>query len=201
MFTGLIKSLGRFTPLISNEQGLRARIEADGLALREGDSIAVNGVCLTALNPTEKQFEVDISPETLRRTKLAEQKSGSFCNLEPALCLQDPLGGHLVQGHVDDTGEVTHLEKHHEFYDLRVRCSARWSPYLIEKGSIAVDGVSLTVNALEETESSCVIQLMIIPHTWKQTSFQHSSLGQKVHLEFDMIAKYVEKQLQTRRKG
>ena len=170
--------------------GLVLRIEAPFPLedTRVGDSIAVNGACLTVAALSPPFFEVVISPETLRRTTLGHLRSGERVNLERALRLGDRLGGHLVTGHVDGVGEVLSREETGEFLFLRIRAPENVVRYLVEKGSVAVDGVSLTVNRVEGP----VFELAIIPHTARVTTMGFRKPGDRVNLEADLLAKYVE---------
>ncbi len=196
MFTGLIQETGTVAALDFNlNQGqiiVRASLVTE---LKVGDSIAVNGVCLTAVKLTDSSFSAEVSPETFERTCLKRLKEGDRVNLERALRLGDTFGGHIVQGHVDGIGHMTELTRYGEFWLARVRYPQSLSAYVIEKGSIAVDGVSLTINRLLDPDR---FELMIIPHTWTATRFSHYEIGEAVNLEVDMLGKYVERILKVR---
>ena len=157
--------------------------------IRVGDSIAVDGVCLTAVNLAGTFFTVEASPETLSRTTLLQAKQGQRVNLEPALKMADPLGGHLVSGHVDGTGEVLEVIPEGNSWRYRFRVGAEISRYLVEKGSVAVDGISLTVAEVGDREFTA----SVIPHTAQSTTLGGKKAGDRVNLENDLIAKYVEK--------
>ena len=156
--------------------------------LKLGDSIAVNGTCLTAVNFSRTEFSVDLSPETMRRTSLGQLSEGSPVNLERALLASDRMGGHIVQGHVDGTGRVMSSRVDGDSIIFRIRVPKRLNPYIVEKGFIAVDGISLTV--VKRGASS--FTLAVIPYTLKNTNLASVSIGGRVNLEADILAKYVE---------
>jgi riboflavin synthase len=156
--------------------------------LKLGDSIAVNGTCLTAVNFSRTEFSVDLSPETMRRTSLGQLSEGSPVNLERALLASDRMGGHIVQGHVDSTGRVMASRVDGDSIIFRIRVPKRLNPYIVEKGFIAVDGISLTV--VKRGASS--FTLAVIPYTLKNTNLATVSIGDRVNLEADILAKYVE---------
>ena len=156
--------------------------------LKLGDSIAVNGTCLTAVNFSRTEFSVDLSPETMRRTSLGQLSEGSPVNLERALLASDRMGGHIVQGHVDGTGRVLSSRVDGDSIIFRIRVPKRLNPYIVEKGFIAVDGISLTV--VKRGASS--FTLAVIPYTLKNTNLASVSIGDRVNLEADILAKYVE---------
>jgi riboflavin synthase alpha subunit len=188
MFTGLIESVGRVLALDEMPGGVRLRVEtALGRELSPGDSLATNGVCLTVVAGTAGEVTTEVSPETLRVTSLGQLKPGSLVNLERPLRPDSRMGGHFVQGHVDCTGAVTDIVSEGEFYRFRFTYPPQVAPLLIPKGSIAVDGISLTVAALGEGE----FDVQIIPHTWQQTNMQALQPGDLVNLECDMLGKYV----------
>ncbi|HSI24747.1 MAG TPA: riboflavin synthase [Methylotenera sp.] len=195
MFTGIIQAVGHIDAITPVGDDLKLSIEAANLDLNDvqlGDSIAVNGVCLTVANFNHSHFEVHVSKETLN-VSINLNKSQAV-NLEKALRLNDRLGGHLVSGHVDGVGEVTHFEgvgqaNEESCWLLAIRAPHALSKYIAKKGSICVDGVSLTVNTIEND----VFSMNIIPHTLQHTTFQHLTVGSKVNLEIDQIARYVER--------
>jgi len=208
MFTGIITGLGRIVAIqslgSSSDHGKRLTIEApagflDDVAL--GDSIALNGACMTAtaLDGTRNQFSIDISAESLAKTcGLAEP---GVINLEKALRANDRLGGHLVAGHVDGLGEVTHFAQVGESWELRLRVPDLLSKYLAYKGSISVNGVSLTVNRIADltdgagAAAGSEISINLIPHTVQNTALGQLKKGSRVNLEIDLIARYVERML------
>ena len=188
MFTGLIESVGEVAEVRPVESGFRIRIRTSVAAdLREGESVAVNGVCLTALNPRSDEWQAEIGPETARVTSLGGLKPGSLVNLERAMRADGRFGGHLVLGHVDGTGTVHTIRPDADFTWLTVGFPEGLAPYLIHRGSIAVDGISLTVAGL--TRSSFDIQ--IVPFTWQHTNLKTLRVGDRVNLECDMVGKYV----------
>ena len=190
MFTGIIQSIGTIQDYQAQAGDARMRIDGGGLDLSDvavGDSIAVNGVCLTAVALTSDSFNVDVSAETLRCTGGFEQ--GAEVNLEKALRLMDRLGGHLVSGHVDGVGSVVRFEPVGESTLLQIEAPAPLARYIIHKGSITVNGVSLTVNKVEGVRFT----LNLIPHTLEMTTLKYMAVGARVNLEVDMIARYVER--------
>ena len=197
MFTGIIEELGVVESLTPQEAGARLRIGA-GTVLGDvfpGASLAVNGVCLTAVDLAPGSFAADLAPETLGRTNLGELRAGDRVNLERPLSPMGRLGGHMVQGHVDGTGELLALEPlGNDNWWLRIRVPAELERYLVEKGSVAVDGISLTVARIGGGEMA----ITIIPHTYEHTTLGWRRPGGRVNLECDMLAKYVEKLLVSR---
>jgi riboflavin synthase len=191
LFTGLIQDLGKIQSLERRGEGIFLTV-ATGLALGDvkiGDSIAVDGVCLTVVRLSNRVFTAEVSPETLNRTTLSKAPAGRPVNLEKALRISDFLGGHLVSGHVDGTGEVVGVFVEGNAWRYRFRAPQEISRYLIEKGSVAVDGISLTVAEIEEPEFA----VAVIPHTAQSTTLRMKKAGDPVNLEIDPIAKYVEK--------
>ena len=189
MFTGLVEGKGTILRVEEGPEGSRLWIvpSFDWPDPTPGESIAVNGVCLTATAWKEKTFSVDVSPETLARSTLGKVNPRQPVNLERALRLSDRLGGHLVTGHVDGLGAVTGRQPVGNFIRFTVSFPEALAPYILEKGSIAVDGVSLTVNQVRERE----FDLMIIPHTAARTTLLDKKIGDPVNLETDLIGKYV----------
>jgi len=194
MFTGIIEELGTVASVQTRAAGSRLEVRCSTVLadLREGASIAVNGVCLTAVDPRSDSFSADLAPETLRRSNLGDLRAGSRVNLERPLSAEGRLSGHIVQGHVDATGEYLSLDAlGDENWWLRVRVPAELDPFLVFKGSIAIDGVSLTIAALEGD----VLAVTIIPHTYRHTTLGAYRAGARVNLECDILAKHVEKLL------
>ncbi len=191
MFTGIIEGLGTITAIAASGQGSRMTIAADFDldGTRVGDSIAVNGACLTATTLTERQFSVDVSPETLKRSVLGKIKIGDRVNLERALRLSDRLDGHLVSGHVDGTGILRERKTLANAIIITYAVSSSLSRYMIEKGSVAVDGTSLTINRVDSSS----FDVSIIPHTAGLTTIGLKKVGDTVNIETDMIGKYVER--------
>ena len=198
MFTGLIEEVGE----VLRREGPRLVVGANAILLdaADGSSIAVNGVCLTVVGRGPGWVAFDLGPETLARTALGGLRPGHPVNLERPLRLGAPVGGHLVQGHVDGVGIVTELTREGETARLRLRCPAEpLAALLIPQGSVAVDGVSLTVAALD----GLAFEIMLIPHTLGQTTLGGLKAGERVNLEMDMIGKYVQRflSLQGERRG
>ena len=194
MFTGIIEELGTVAAMTTRATGARITVRCSTVLsdASEGVSIAVNGVCLTALDIRPDSFSADVAPETLRRTNLGALVAGSGVNLERPLSPTGRLSGHIVQGHVDGTGEFLGLESlGDENWWLRVRVPAELDPFLVFKGSIAIDGISLTIAALEAD----VLSVTIIPHTFRNTTLGGYKLGARVNIECDVLAKHVEKLL------
>ena len=186
MFTGLVSATGRLEALRDG----RLTIEADSpLDLKEGDSVSVNGVCLTATEVGGRAFAADVMGETLRRTALGELADGDRVNLEPALRASDRLGGHIVQGHVDGTGVVDSVTTEGLARVVSVESPPELLRYVVEKGSIAVDGVSLTVAQADAVSFT----VGLIPETLERTTLGSAAVGRRVNLEVDVLAKYVEK--------
>lgn len=194
MFTGIVEELGTVASIQTRAAGSRLSVRCSTVMedLREGASIAVNGVCLTAIDPRPDSFSADLAPETLRRSNLGELRAGSRVNLERPLAPTGRLSGHIVQGHVDGTGEFLALEAlGDENWWLRIRVPAELDAFLVYKGSIAIDGISLTIAALEGD----VLSVTIIPHTYRNTTLGGYRAGARVNLECDILAKHVEKLL------
>ncbi|HYO82748.1 MAG TPA: riboflavin synthase [Bryobacteraceae bacterium] len=198
MFTGIVEELGVVAQVEQRGAGARLRIESSTVVgdAEEGSSIAVNGVCLTAVDLRAGSFAADLAPETLARTNLGALRQGSIVNLERPLLATGRLSGHVVQGHVDGTGEFVGLEDIGEGnWWLRIRIPDDLDRYVVYKGSLAIDGISLTVADIKDR----VVSVTIIPHTYEMTTLRGYRPGDRVNLECDVLAKYVEKMLaQTR---
>jgi riboflavin synthase len=188
MFTGLIESTGEVIDVAPIESGFRIRVRTNiGRELQEGESVAVNGVCLTAIETRSGELRAEIGPETARVTTLGFLKAGSVVNLERAISAGARLGGHFVLGHVDGTGVIQRIRPEADFCWVTVGYPGALAPYLIHRGSIAVDGVSLTIAALETSS----FDVQIVPHTWTHTNLRAAAVDDPVNLECDMIGKYV----------
>lgn len=202
MFTGIVAAVGRIetvTPLGTDsaaDTGVRLHVAAGGLDLSDvviGDSIAIQGACMTVIAMTADSFDVEVSRESLNKT-VGLELAGRV-NLEKALRLADRLGGHLVSGHVDGLGEVVHFAPVGESHELRIRAPRELGRYLAYKGSVVINGVSLTVNRVTDEADGCVFSINLIPHTVEVTTLQELKAGSRVNLEIDLIARYVERML------
>jgi riboflavin synthase len=190
VFTGLVAGTGTVESLERDGGGVRLRVRSELAGeLGPGDSVAVNGVCLTAVEPDRDGFSADVMEETLRRSSLGPLASGDAVNLELPLRAGDRLGGHIVQGHVDGTGEVDSVRGEGLSRVLRIAAPAELLRYVVEKGSIAVEGVSLTVSAVDGE----AFEVSLIPETLERTTLGSAAPGRTVNLEVDVLAKYVEK--------
>ena len=191
MFTGIVEELGRVRSIERRGEGVRMTVEARAVTegAREGDSIAVNGVCLTALDVRRDSFAADGSRETLQRSTLGTLRPGSPVNLERAVTPATRLGGHIVQGHVDARGHFLSAEEHGGSWTVRVAYPPEVARYLVFKGSVAVEGISLTIAGLNAE----YFEIAIIPKTWAVTNLSTLRAGDAVNLEADIIAKYVER--------
>jgi riboflavin synthase len=190
VFTGLVAGTGTVESLERDGGGVRLRVRSELAGeLDPGDSVAVNGVCLTAVEPNRDGFSADVMEETLRRSSLGPLATGDAVNLELPLRAGDRLGGHIVQGHVDGTGEVDSVRAEGLSSVVRIAAPADLLRYVVEKGSIAVEGVSLTVSAVDEE----AFEVSLIPETLERTTLGAAAPGRTVNLEVDVLAKYVEK--------
>ena len=196
MFTGIVREVGRVQALEGGGEGVRLVVRAPETAagVAVGDSVALNGVCLTAVSADDGTIVFDAVPETLRRSALGRLEVGSAVNVEPALRAGEPLGGHFVQGHVDGVGTVRSLDPEGDGCRLEVEAPPELLRYLVEKGSVTVEGVSLTVAGLAEDGFS----VALVPHTLAATTLAALSAGTNVNLEVDVLAKYVERMLGAR---
>jgi riboflavin synthase len=206
MFTGIITAVGQITSVQAKGDGLHLVVEApptylDDVAL--GDSIAIQGACMTATQLQGNSFALDISRESLNKT-IGLDRIGPV-NLEKAMRLNDRLGGHLVSGHVDGVGKVAHfapvVDDAYGSWLLQIEAPKDLAPFLAYKGSIVVNGVSLTVNKTADTASTCIVDINIIPHTLQNTTLGHLQQGDEVNLEVDLIARYVARLLETQDKS
>ncbi len=196
LFTGIVEEIGKIKKIDKGTSSCRLSIEADKVLSGSniGDSIAVNGVCLTVTEMTGNLFMADIMPETLRRSNLGNLSSGSYVNLERAMAANGRFGGHIVSGHIDGTGSIREFKREDNAVWVTVDCDSRLLKYIIEKGSITIDGISLTVAFVDNT----CFKVSIIPHTAGETTLLKHHKGDIVNLENDIIGKYVEKLLSFR---
>ncbi len=191
MFTGIIESFGTIRRIESKGEGkaLSIRCDLDLSTTRVGDSIAVNGACLTAVSIEKHEFKVDMAPETVERTTFKHLTVGSRVNIERALKLSDRIDGHLVSGHIDGTGTISSIVRKSNALILRIEVGPGIAQDMIEKGSIAVEGISLTINLCTDND----FEVSIIPHTADMTTIGSKKVGDKVNIETDMIGKYIKK--------
>ena len=196
MFTGIVQSVGKIVVVEDIGGDARLRIAADALNLSDiktGDSMAVNGVCLTVVELSGREFSADVSRETLEVTTLGMLKAGHWVNLEPSLTLGASLGGHLVSGHVDGVSRVLSMEPEARSTRMGFELPARLGRYVAKKGSVTIDGTSLTVNEVSDT----ALFVNIVPHTSERTIMSSYSVGTQVNIEVDMIARYLERLIQN----
>ncbi len=193
MFTGLIEEIGEIKSIEKGANSARITIKADAVLkdTKIGDSISTNGVCLTVTEFNKNSFSVDVMAETIRNSNLGKLKSGSKVNLERALRLSDRLGGHIVSGHIDGIGTIVEIYKEENATWVSVQTTVEILKYIVHKGSITIDGISLTVAYVDES----IFKVSIIPHTKDETTLIIKNIGDEVNLENDMLAKYVEKLL------
>ncbi|MPZ75542.1 MAG: riboflavin synthase [Deltaproteobacteria bacterium] len=191
MFTGLVEAVGQVEDLTLGKQSAVLTVQTgfSDPSLPLGASIAVNGACLTVVKKTKRSFTVDVSPETLQRTSLQNLRTGTLVNLERSMRLKDRLGGHIVTGHIDGVGIVHSIDKQGDFTFFSVQLKPQLASLLVAKGSVAVDGISLTVNACNRRDFS----VAVIPFTLQHTNLRARRVGDKVNLETDLIGKYVYK--------
>jgi riboflavin synthase len=191
MFTGIIEEKGKVLRIENRGQEKKLTIELppDLTEVQLGDSININGVCLTVVKKKDQSIELDLSQETLQKTALRKLREGDQVNLERALKLTGRLGGHIVTGHIDGIGEIVEKKKEMDFHRLRIRIPESMSRYVVQKGSIAIDGISLTVNDCQGGE----IQLTLIPYTMEKTTLLDKKVGEQVNVETDILGKYVDK--------
>ena len=191
MFTGLIEEIGKIQEIKPKTNGIEIKVSAQKVLedSQIGDSIAINGVCLTITELGDNYFKFDVSQETLDRSTFKYLKIGDYVNLERALRPSDRLGGHIVQGHVDTVGEIKSIITKGEHTEFVFTFPSKYSNLIVEKGSIAIDGISLTINYIQDNSFS----INIIPHTIQNTNLQFKNIGDKVNIEFDILGKYVNK--------
>ncbi len=192
MFTGIIEEIGEISSITKSTITIKSKTVLEDAKL--GDSIAVNGVCLTIVNLKKDKFTANVSEETFKITNFSELKSGDFVNLERALSLSSRLGGHIVTGHIDTVGEIVSIINKNEFYDLSVKFDKNFENYVVKKGSITINGISLTIADINNNS----VSVAIIPHTFNNTILNTLKSKDSVNIEFDILAKYVEKNLSTK---
>ena len=196
MFTGLVERTGRISSVHKSSDAVWTLTVDPGVdfARQHGDSIAVNGVCLTEVGTSSQgPLTFHVSPETLKRTSLGALTNGAKVNLERSLRADARLGGHIVLGHVDDKGIIQKLEPQEGFYLLEVLIPTKFAKYVVEKGSIAIDGTSLTINNVSDLSNGCLISFMLIPVTWEKTRLSECRVQDAVNIEIDMVAKHIER--------
>ncbi len=185
MFTGIVEEVGKIVKIGENELNISCKEILNGTKI--GDSISVNGVCLTVKDIKRENFTADISFETIKRSNFSKLKSGDFVNLERSLKVSDRISGHIVQGHVDTTGNILEIERFSQFYELTISYPQEYSDLVVEKGSICVNGISLTISNCETS----IFKVAIIPHTFSNTNLKFGKVGDVVNIEFDIIGKYI----------
>lgn len=191
MFTGIIEELGKILLITTNKIQIECKNILSDIKL--GDSIAVDGVCLTVTDIGKNSFTADISYETMRVTAFSDAKVGKLVNLERAMRADGRFGGHIVSGHIDDCGKVLEINKNGDFYNLKLEIPSKCSEYIVKKGSITVNGISLTVAEIDGNIVNCAI----IPHTYEYTNLKTLNHNDYVNIEVDILAKYIEKFLST----
>ena len=193
MFTGIIEEVGQVVAIEDSGDFRTLRVQAGAIldGIKAGASISVNGVCLTVRTFKPGSFTADLSRETLERTSLNAVRAGTTVNLERPMRADGRFGGHIVQGHVDGVGKIRSFDRDGDNWNLRVEFPETAARYIVHKGSIAIDGISLTVASLKTP----VLEVAIIPHTFENTNLRHAKAGDTVNLEFDVIAKYVERMM------
>lgn len=187
MFTGLVETTGTIKTIERRASSAILTIEPSGVPARIGDSVAVNGICLTVTKISKGLFSFDVSNETIKKTTIGDWKAGQLVNLETSLKAGDEIGGHFVSGHVDEVGSVSSVKKEGQDSRYKIKMSKDFVKYLVPQGSVGVDGISLTVAAIGADH----FEIVIIPHTLKMTNMKNFKVGTKVNLEADMLGKYV----------
>ena len=193
MFTGIVQALGTVTKIVNGPDSAQLTIDSPGFFsdIKLGDSIAVNGCCLTAVTKNADQFSVDVMKQTLALTNIGNLKEGDLVNLEKAMLVTDRLGGHIVQGHVDSLATLAQINEGADWYELIFEVPAAYLKYMQPQGSITLNGVSLTIAKLDDQKRQ--LSVWLIPETLKRTNLSKLKVGQQVNLEVDVLAKYVER--------
>ncbi|QDP00750.1 riboflavin synthase [Thalassotalea sp. PS06] len=200
MFTGIIEATGRIKAIQRQSTGARIEIDTQSLDMSDvqlGDSIATNGICLTVVSFTNASFVADVSIETLERTGFGNYQTGQRVNLEKAMLATSRFGGHIVSGHVDGIATITAITERGNAWEYWLQVDDSLKGYIAEKGSVTIDGISLTVNSVDDDK----FRLTIVPHTRAETIIETYTLGQEVNLEVDVVARYVERLLQCQKQG
>ena len=194
MFTGIIEQTGKITAVADGQGQRRMQIQTAWKDLLLGESISVNGVCLTVAEGTAQgEAHFFVSEESLSRSSLGGLLEGQRVNLERAMGAGGRFGGHIVQGHVDTKAKILEISEGPDHWKLQIALPLAFGRYCVEKGSIALDGVSLTINAISEAAESAILSFLLIPHTWKHTAFSERKAGDELNIEVDILAKYIEK--------
>lgn len=191
MFTGIIEEVGKVSTITDKKIIISAQTVLNGTKI--GDSISVNGVCLTVTKINTNSFDADISPETMKVTAFGNLKTGSAVNLERAMSADGRFGGHIVSGHIDGLGKGKSIHKENDFYRISIELPAELAKYTVKKGSISINGISLTIADIRAN----IISVAVIPHTFENTNLQNLQIGDFVNIETDILGKYVEKFLST----
>ncbi len=193
MFTGIVEETGTVSSIQKNAASMVIGINCSFAGeLASGESVAVNGVCLTVTQKTREGFTADVTPESFRRTALGDLKSGSAVNLERAMKADGRFGGHIVSGHIDGTGIIAGAVHEQNAVNVKIAVDSSLGKYIIEKGSVCVDGISLTVAGVESSSGETVFEVAVIPHTWQNTTLSRKNSGSRVNIECDVVGKYIE---------
>ena len=193
MFTGIVEDIGGIGSIEQNGSSLVLHIKAKFASeLSLGESVAVNGICLTVTKHDDASFCTDVTPETFRRTSLSLLSAGSPVNLERAMRVDGRFGGHIVSGHIDGTGRLTAIRREDNAYNVFFRVEKSLARYIIEKGSVALDGISLTVASVRDEGNYGEFSVAVIPHTWENTALKNKRVGSVINVECDVVGKYIE---------
>ncbi len=193
MFTGIVEDIGAIGSIEQNGSSLVLQIKAKFASeLTLGESVAVNGICLTVTKKDDASFSADVTPETFRRTSLSLLSAGSPVNLERAMRADGRFGGHIVSGHIDGTGRLTAIRREDNAYNVFFRVEKPLFRYIIEKGSVALDGISLTVASVKNEGNYGEFSVAVIPHTWENTALKNKRVGSIINVECDVVGKYIE---------
>lgn len=193
MFTGIVEDVGAIGSIEQNGSSLVLQIKAKFASeLTLGESVAVNGICLTVTKKDDASFSADVTPETFRRTSLSLLSAGSPVNLERAMRADGRFGGHIVSGHIDGTGRLTAIRREDNAYNVFFRVEKPLFRYIIEKGSVALDGISLTVASVKNEGNYGEFSVAVIPHTWENTALKNKRVGSIINVECDVVGKYIE---------